>query len=309
MAIAKTKMKILLFGKDGQVGRELRRSLSCLGDLISLGRKEADLQNLAYLRRVIQQHQPDVVVNAAAYTAVDNAESDDTTAHAVNVVAVGVMAEEAAKHNAWLVHYSTDYVYEGTKSSPYVESDVTAPISVYGKTKREGDELIRKHNPKHLIFRTSWVYAAQGRNFIKTILSLAQKRDDLKVIDDQFGAPTSAGLIADVTALGIYLVSRQTQQERTDLTGTYHLVAAGETNWFGVAQFVLERAQARGLAIRVKSSQVQAVSSDVYSQSAKRPRNSRMATDKIRQAFGIHLPHWHYHLDLTLEEILAKKEL
>ena len=302
-------MKILLFGKDGQVGWKLRHSLSCLGDLICLGRKDADLQNLTALRRVIQQHQPDILVNAAAYTAVDNAESDDTTANAVNAVAVGVLAEEAAKHNAWLVHYSTDYVYDGTKSFPYVESDVTCPLSVYGKTKREGDELIRKHNPKHLIFRTSWVYAARGRNFIKTILSLAQKRDDLKVIDDQFGAPTSAGLIADVTALVIYLVFQQSDQKRSDLAGTYHLVAAGETNWFGLAQFVLEQAQARGLAIRVKSSQVQAVSADVYYQSAKRPRNSRMATDKIRQAFGIHLPHWHYHVDLTLDEILTRKDL
>ena len=302
-------MRILLFGKDGQVGWELRRSLSWLGDLICLGRKEADLENLPALHRVIEQHRPHVVVNAAAYTAVDNAESDDATAKAVNAIAAGVLAEEAAKHNAWLVHYSTDYVYDGTKSSPYVESDVTSPLSVYGKTKREGDELIRKHNPKHLIFRTSWVYAARGRNFIKTILGLAHKRDHLRVIDDQFGAPTSAGLIADVTALGIYLVSEASDEKRGDLAGTYHLVAAGETSWFGVAQFVLERARARGLAIRVNPSQVQAVSSDAYSQSAERPKNSRMATDKIRQAFRIHLPHWHYHVELMLDDILGKKEL
>lgn len=302
-------MKILLFGKDGQVGWELRRSLSCLGDLICLGRKEADLEDSAALHRVIQQHQPDILVNAAAYTAVDNAESDDTTAKAVNAVAVGVLAEEAAKHNAWLVHYSTDYVYDGTKSSPYVESDVTCPLSVYGKTKREGDELIRKHNPKHMIFRTSWVYAARGRNFIRTILGLAQKRDDLKVIDDQFGAPTSAGLIADVTALVIYLVWQQSDQVRRDLAGTYHLVAAGETNWFDFAQFVLEQAQARGVAVKVKPSQLLAISTDEYRVTAKRPKNSRMATDKIREAFGIHLPHWHYHVDLMLDDILAKKEL
>jgi dTDP-4-dehydrorhamnose reductase len=180
---------------------------------------------------------------------------------------------------------------------------------VYGKTKREGDELVRKHNPRHLIFRTSWVYAARARNFIKTILGLAQKRDDLKVIDDQFGAPTSAGLIANVTALGIYLVLQQPDQKRGDLAGTYHLVAAGETNWFGLAQFVLEQAQARGLALRVKPSELQAVSSDAYSQAAKRPRNSRMATDKIRQAFRIHLPHWRYHVELTLDDILAEKGL
>ena len=302
-------MRILLFGKDGQVGWELRRSLSWLGDLICLGRKEADLENLPALRRVIEQHRPDVVVNAAAYTAVDNAESDDATAKAVNAIAAGVLAEEAAKHNAWLVHYSTDYVYDGTKSSPYVESDVTSPLSVYGKTKREGDDLIRKHNPKHLIFRTSWVYAARGRNFIKTILGLAHKRDHLRVIDDQFGAPTSAGLIADVTALGIYSVSQPSDEKRGDLAGTYHLVAAGETSWFGVAQFVLERARARGLAIRVNPSQVQAVSSADYPQSARRPKNSRMATDKIRQVLGIQLPHWQYHVELMLDDILANKEL
>ena len=302
-------MKILLFGKDGQVGWELRRSLSWLGDLICFGRKEADLENLPALYRVIEQHRPHVVVNAAAYTAVDKAESDDATAKAVNAVAAGVLAEEAAKHNAWLVHYSTDYVYDGTKSSPYVESDVTCPLSVYGKTKREGDELIRKHNPKHMIFRTSWVYAARGRNFIRTILGLAQKRDDLKVIDDQFGAPTSAGLIADVTALVIYLVWQQSDQVRRDLAGTYHLVAAGETNWFDFAQFVLEQAQARGVAVKVKPSQLLAISTDEYRVTAKRPKNSRMATDKIREAFGIHLPHWHYHVDLMLDDILAKKEL
>jgi dTDP-4-dehydrorhamnose reductase len=302
-------VKILLFGKDGQVGWELRRSLSYLGDLLCLGRKEADLQNLPALRGIIQHHQPDILVNAAAYTAVDNAESDHTTAKAVNEVAVGVLAEEAARHNAWVVHYSTDYVYDGSKSSPYVENDITSPLSVYGKTKHQGDELIRRHNPKHLIFRTSWVYAARGRNFVKTVLSLAEKRDDLKVIDDQFGAPTSASLIADVTSLVIYLLFQQSDHQRSDLAGTYHLVPAGETNWFGVAQFVLEKAQARGLAIRVKPSQLLAISSDEYGLIAKRPKNSRMATDKLTQAFGIQLPHWHYQLDLLLEEMLCNKEL
>lgn len=302
-------MKILLFGKDGQVGWELRRSLSYLGELICLGRKEADLQNLPALRGIIQHHQPDILVNAAAYTAVDNAESDHSTAQAINAIAVGVLAEEAAKHNAWIVHYSTDYVYDGTKSSPYLESDVTSPLSVYGKTKNEGDELICKHNPKHLIFRTSWVYAARGRNFVKSVLSLAQKRDDLKIIDDQFGAPTSAGLIADVTAFIIYLLTQQSNPWRNDWAGTYHLVPAGETSWFGVAQFVLEEAQARGLAIRVKPSQLRAISTDEYGLIAKRPKNSRMATDKLRQAFGIELPHWRYQLDLLLEDMLSKKEL
>jgi dTDP-4-dehydrorhamnose reductase len=302
-------MKILLFGKDGQVGRELRRSLSCLGDLICLGRKDADLQNLAALRGVIQQHQPDILVNTAAYTAVDNAESDATTANAVNAVAVGVLAEETAKHNAWLVHYSTDYVYDGTKSSPYLESDVTCPLSVYGKTKREGDELIRKHNRKHLIFRTSWVYAARGRNFIDTILGLARKRENVKVIDDQFGAPTSAGLIADVTALAIHTVTQRFDQDRSDLAGTYHLVAAGETSWFGYARFMLEQAQARGIALKTNPSQIQAISTDAYPRPAKRPKNSRMSTDKITQAFRVHLPDWRYHVELTLDEILTRKDL
>jgi dTDP-4-dehydrorhamnose reductase len=301
-------VKILLFGKDGQVGWELRRSLSHLGDLVCLGREEADLQNLFAVRAIIQQHQPDILVNAAAYTAVDNAESDHTTARSINAIAVGFLAEEAAKHNAWIVHYSTDYVYDGTKSSPYVESDVTSPLSIYGKTKQEGDELIRKHNSKHLIFRTSWVYAARGRNFVKTVLALAQTRDDLKVIDDQFGAPTSAGLIADVTALIIYLIFQQSNQSRGDLAGTYHLAAAGETSWFGVAQFVLEKAEARGLAIRVKPSQLLAISTDEYQLIAKRPKNSRMATGKLTQAFGIYLPHWHYHLNLMLDDMLSRKK-
>lgn len=300
-------MKILLFGKDGQVGWELQRSLSYLGDLVCLGRKEADLQNLPALRGIIQHHEPNILVNAAAYTAVDNAESDHSTAQAINAVAVGVLAEEAAKHNAWIVHYSTDYVYDGSKSSPYAETDVASPLSVYGKTKREGDEFICAHNSKHLIFRTSWVYAARGRNFVKTVLALAQKRDDLRIIDDQFGAPTSAGLIADVTAFIIYSITQQSNHWRNDLAGTYHLAAAGETNWFGVAQFVLEQAEARGLAIRAKPSQLQAVSSDEYQLIAKRPKNSRLATDKLRQTFGIQLPHWHYHLNLVLEDMLSRK--
>ena len=303
------QLKIVLFGRDGQVGWELRRSLAWLGEVICLGRTEADLQDFPTLQRIIEKHRPDVVVNAAAYTAVDKADSDERTAKAVNAEAAGVLAEEAAKHNAWLVHYSTDYVYDGSKSSPYVESDLTGPISVYGKTKLQGDDLIRKHNCRHLIFRTSWVYASRGRNFIKTILGLAQKKDHLRIVDDQFGAPTSAALIADVTALGIYLVSQEPDHKREDLAGTYHLVAAGETSWFGIAQFVLEQAQARGLGLTVDPFQLKPVSSADYPQTARRPKNSLMATDKIRQVLGIQLPYWQYHVQLLLDDILAKKEL
>lgn len=206
-------MKILLLGKDGQVGWELQRSLSPLGQIQSMGRKEVEMEDFDALRDCVQKNKPDIVVNAAAYTAVDKAESDADKAYKVNAEAVGVLADETRKLNAWLVHFSTDYVFNGEKSSPYEEDDPTCPLSVYGKSKLEGEQLIRKNHAKHLIFRTSWIYAARGNNFAKTMLRLAREKDELKVIADQYGAPTSAELIADVTALILLQISRSSGEE------------------------------------------------------------------------------------------------
>ena len=294
-------MKILLFGKNGQVGWELQRSLAPLGELNALSKGDADLADLNGLRRCIQEYKPDVIVNAGAYTAVDKAESEPEKARRVNAEAVGVMAEEAKKCQAWLVHYSTDYVFDGTKKGPYEVEDTANPISVYGKTKLEGEALIKQHSPKYLIFRTSWVYAARGNNFAKTMLRLARERDALSVVVDQIGAPTSAELIADVTALAIYRI--RTQEKPESLTGTYHLVASGETSWHGYAQYVLELAKEKGIALRVEPANVREINTEDYPTPAARPKNSRLNSQSLTDTFRILLPDWRYHVKRMIEEI------
>ncbi|MFB3100400.1 MAG: dTDP-4-dehydrorhamnose reductase, partial [Gammaproteobacteria bacterium] len=269
-------MKILLFGKEGQVGWELQRSLSPLGQLLAVGRQEVDMEDLDGVRHCVHQNKPDIIVNAAAYTAVDKAESEPAKAHRVNAEVVGVLADEARRQKAWLVHFSTDYVFDGEKSSPYEEDDPTCPLSVYGKSKLESEQLIRKNHTKHLIFRSSWVYALRGHNFVKTMLRLAREKDELKIVDDQHGAPTSAELIADVTALAIYRISRVSDEE--NFAGIYHLVAGGETSWHGFAQYVLELAQAMGVELKTRAEEVQSIPTSAYPLPARRPRNSRLNT-------------------------------
>jgi len=299
-------MKILLLGKDGQVGWELQRSLAPLGELVSMGRREANLEDLDGLRDSVRRHRPDVIVNAAAHTAVDKAESEPEKAHRINAEAVGALAEEASQLNAWLLHYSTDYVFDGEKTAPYSENDPTTPLSVYGSTKLEGEQLIRKHHAKHLIFRTSWVYAARGGNFAKTMLRLAGEREELKVIADQHGAPTSAELIADVTALTLY---RLRQEAGAALAGTYHLVADGETTWHGYAQYVLELAEARGIVLKAHSAHVQPISTEAYPLPAARPKNSRLDTSKLANTFNLHLPDWRYHVQRLMDELVTQGAL
>ncbi len=301
-------MKILLFGKDGQVGWELQRALAPLGELIALGEQQADFENIEHIRQLVRQIQPDVIVNAAAYTAVDKAESAPEKARRINAEAVGVLGAEAHRLNAWLVHYSTDYVYDGAKTSPYEESDPPRPLSVYGKTKLEGDQLIVKSGAKHLIFRTSWVYAARGGNFAKTMLRLAKERDELKVIADQHGAPTSAELIADVTALALYRIG-QTKDSATKFSGTYNLVASGFTTWHGYAQHVLELAQAQGIKLKVLPAAVVPIASEAYPLPAVRPKNSRMNTTTLSNTFNLHLPHWHYHVQRLVDELIMQGTL
>lgn len=301
-------MKILLLGKDGQVGWELQRALAPLGELIAQGRQQADLEHLDALRQLVRQVQPDVIVNAAAYTAVDKAESEQDKARTINAEAVGLLAEEANRLDAWLVHYSTDYVFDGDKASPYDEDDQTGPLSVYGKTKLEGEQVIGDRHAKHLIFRTSWVYAARGGNFAKTMLRLAKDRDALKVIADQHGAPTSAELIADVTALALYRIT-QAGTAAPALAGTYHLAASGHTTWHGYAQHVLELAQARGALLKADPAAVQPIPTEAYPLPAARPKNSRLNTTKLSSTFNLYLPPWQFHVQRLMDELAAQGAL
>ena len=300
-------MKILLLGKNGQVGWELQRSLAPLGEVTALDRYSTDfcgdLGNLAGLRETVQRLRPQVIVNAAAHTAVDKAESEPELARLINATAPGVLAQEAHQLGAWLVHYSTDYVFDGSGSQPWVETDTPAPLSVYGHTKLEGEQLIAQHCQKHLIFRTSWVYAARGGNFAKTMLRLARERERLTVIDDQWGAPTGAELIADVTAHAI----RQVQQRPVgphDEAGIYHLAASGHASWNSYAKHVLAQAAQAQPAIELVAKEVAPVPTSAFPTPANRPHNSRLNTAKLQSTFGLRLPPWQQGVDRMLAEIL-----
>lgn len=299
-------MKILLFGKGGQVGWELQRSLAPLGEIVALDADSTqlcgDFTNLEGLAATVRAVSPDVIVNAAAHTAVDKAESEAGLVRTINALAPGALAREARSRNALLVHYSTDYVFDGSGDQPRVETDVTAPLSVYGATKLEGEQFIQQSGCRHLIFRTSWVYAARGGNFAKTMLKLAQERDSLKVINDQIGAPTGAELLADVTAHAIRTVS-----QRPECAGLYHLVAAGETSWHEYAKFVLEFAQRAGMKLSVAPGAVQPVPTSAFPTAAKRPLNSRLNCGKLKESFDLNLPHWQTGVERMLTEILEKQ--
>lgn len=298
-------MRILLLGKNGQVGWELQRSLAPLGQVLALDSKSrdycGDLNDLQGLAATVQRFAPEVIVNAAAYTAVDKAESAPDQALRVNAEAPAVLATEARKLNALLVHYSTDYVFDGQGDKPWQESDPVGPLSVYGATKLQGEQAIQASGCAHLILRTSWVYAARGNNFAKTMLRLAAERDSLNVIDDQFGAPTGADLLADVTAHAIRAMRLNPQ-----LQGIYHLAAAGETTWHRYACFVLEQAQAAGVVLKVPSASVGAITTAAYPTPAKRPGNSRLNTQKLQNAFSLRLPEWQDGVARMLKEILEK---
>jgi len=297
-------MKIALFGKEGQVGWELQRSLSIVGEVLATEQHELDFERPDSLREWIRRHRPDVIVNAAAYTAVDQAETNPEKARRINSEATGVMAEEASRFNAWLMHYSTDYVFDGTKPAPYEEGDEARPLSVYGRTKWEGEEAIRSLHKRHLIFRTSWVFASRGKNFIKTILRLAKERDTLNIVADQWGAPTSAELLADVTALALHRVFSHDSGD--DLSGTYHVVAAGETNWHEYARYVLALAEERGVAIKAVQKAVLPILTEAYPLPATRPKNSRLSVAKATKAFGVSLPDWQYHVRRCVDELIAQ---
>ena len=296
-------MKILLFGKNGQVGWELQRALAPLGELVALDANSApwhaDFADPEALAATVRAVAPTWIVNAAAHTAVDKAESEPDLARAINATAPAVLAREARAIGATLLHYSTDYVFDGGGTAPWVEDAATGPLSVYGATKLAGEEAIRHSGCTHLILRTSWVYAARGGNFAKTMLKLAAERDALKVIADQIGAPTGAELLADVSAHALRQITHQPQ-----LSGTYHVAAAGQTSWHGYAQHVIEHARAAGLPIRVAPHAIEAVPTSAFPTPAQRPRNSRLDTRKLQTSFGLQLPAWQVGVDRLLAEIL-----
>ena len=298
-----TMKRILLLGAQGQVGWELRRSLAPLGDVIALDRHSTDfcgdISDLNGLAQTVRRVSPHVIVNAAAHTAVDKAESEPALANTLNALAPGVLAQEASKLGALLVHYSTDYVFDGSGTTPWQESDATGPLSVYGRTKLDGEERIQAVCPKHLIFRTSWVYAARGGNFAKTMLRLAQEREQLTVIDDQFGAPTGADLLADVTAYAIRHLAHQPQA-----AGLYHLAAAGETSWNGYARLVLALAKRLKPELNIKATEVKAVPSSAFVTAAVRPHNSRLNTSQLQDTFELQMPRWEQGVERMLAEIL-----
>lgn len=295
-------MKILLTGKNGQVGFELQRSLAPLGTVVAVDASDADLADAGAVRQLIRSVKPNVIVNPAAYTAVDKAESQSDLAYAINAVAPGVIGEEAERLQALVVHYSTDYVFDGHRVGAYLETDATDPQSVYGLSKREGERALQEATTRHLILRTSWVVGAHGHNFARTMLRLAAERDTLAVVADQWGAPTSAALLADVTAQLIRQWQRELDQDFA--YGLYHVVAGGETNWCDYARFVIAESVAAGKSVRVLPEAVQAIATQDYPTPARRPSNSRLDTQKFRDTFGLVLPDWQQGLRHILQQIL-----
>ncbi len=296
-------MRMLLFGRNGQVGFELRRALAPLGEVVAFDYPACDLSKPDSIREVIAATKPEVIVNAAAYTAVDKAESEPALARAINADAPGIIGTEAKKLGARVIHYSTDYVYDGTKATPYVETDATNPLGVYGLTKRDGDEALAASGAEHFVFRTSWVFGAHGANFVKTVLRLAAEREKLNIVADQFGAPTSAALIADVTA---QVLGQLRWRDPAHMpSGVYHLAAAGETSWHGFAQAILRGGVLRRLSFKIPPEEVRAITTAEYPLPAKRPANSRLDTTRLATTFGLVLPHWQAGLDHVLD-LIAK---
>lgn len=284
-------MKIVLFGCNGQVGWELQRALAPLGELVALdfdgADHRADFAQPENLADTVRALAPDVIVNAAAHTAVDKAEAEPDLAYTLNATAPAVLAREAAARGAWLVHYSTDYVFDGSGTLPRDEGAPTGPLNVYGRTKLQGEELVRASGCRHLILRTSWVYAARGGNFARTMLRLAAERDEIRVIDDQVGAPTGADLLADVTAHAL-----RAAMNEPALAGTYHAVAAGETSWHGYARTVIDWAHEHGFSLKAAPQRLLPISTSAYPTPARRPLNSRLSIQRLQQAFDLTMPHW-----------------
>lgn len=297
-------MKILITGKHGQVGHELMRSLAPLGEVVGVDVEDCDLNKPASIERLLAHVKPDLIVNPAAYTAVDKAESEANLAHAVNAAAPEVLAKYAASKNIPIIHYSTDYVFDGAKDGLYVETDKANPKSVYGKTKWLGEAAVRNNAPKHVILRTSWVFGSHGDNFLKTMLKLAQERDKLSMVADQVGSPTSAAMLADATAV----IARQLfETGATRKYGTYHLVADGETSWHGYAQWVVTKANELGLKTKISADAIRPITTKEYPMPAPRPANSRLDTSKVMSVFGLNLPSWRDEVALVVETLIKEQ--
>jgi dTDP-4-dehydrorhamnose reductase len=299
--------RFLITGCNGQVGFELQRSLAPMGEVVALDRQAMNLADPDSIRQAIQTYRPDVIVNPAAYTAVDKAESDRETAHAVNGVAPGIIGVEAAKIGALVIHYSTDYVYDGSKVGPYLETDATHPLGVYGQTKLAGELALAESGAKHLIFRTSWVFGTHGANFLKTILRLASERDELKIVADQFGAPTSAGLIAEVTSQVLGSYGSESERDTFPL-GTYHLAAAGTTSWHEYARYVVRQATAAGLNLRATPETIHPIPAAAYPMPASRPMNSTLDTRRLRNRFNLDLPPWQTGVNAVLQALIQETQ-
>jgi dTDP-4-dehydrorhamnose reductase len=296
-------MKILLTGKNGQIGWELNRSLLPLGEVIALDRTQADLSQPESLRSLVKQIKPDIIVNAAAYTAVDKAESKEELATVINGVAVGVLAEEANKIGALLVHYSTDYVFDGTKKTPYLEDDIPNPVNAYGRSKLAGEQAIAMVGGDYLILRTSWVYAGRGKNFLKTMLRLAQEREELRIVADQYGAPTWARNMADATAHVVTCAQRERQASRF-ASGTYHLCARGVTTWNGFTSAIIECARTLAPAGSIKTERIVPIATQDYPQLAQRPQNSQLDSGALAERFSVIIPEWQHAMALCVDEAL-----
>jgi dTDP-4-dehydrorhamnose reductase len=297
-------MRLVVTGANGQLGRELDRSLAALGNVVALDRRQCDLSRPERLPKLISSLKPDVVVNAAAYTAVDSAEREEMLATMVNGTAVGVIAQEARRSGALLVHYSTDYVFDGLKDGPYTEEDPPHPVNAYGRSKLQGEIAVRDASGSYLILRTSWVYSARGRNFLRTILRMLREREELRIVADQIGAPTLAAQIAQATAVAIEAAVRERADGRF-ASGLYHLTASGATSWHGFAAAILEGATRHGLLAPSRAPRLVPIASEDYPLPAARPKNSRLAGDRLKRRFGIALPCWEEGLSLCLAQIRA----
>jgi dTDP-4-dehydrorhamnose reductase len=293
-------MKILLTGKNGQVGFELAKKLGALGEVIAIDREDLDLANPEAIKQFIDQTKPDIIINPAAYTAVDKAEADPEMAYQINVTAPEVLAEKSRELNIPLIHFSTDYVFDGLKEEAYVETDLTNPQSIYGKTKCEGEEKIRKH-PKHIILRTSWVFGVHGNNFLKTMLRLIQDKESLNIVGDQWGSPASAKMLADVT---FKIVDTIIKNKNFNDYGTYHVTSDGETNWQQYASLIASELIKLDVKIKCEPDQIRPILTSEYPTAAKRPLNSRLNTDKIKKTFVLELPHWESEVKKVLREII-----
>ncbi len=299
-------MKLLLLGSNGQVGWELQRSMATLGKLKACDRNTVDFIDLEKLRKLIRDYKPDVIVNAAAYTNVDKAESDEENAFQVNSRAVDLLAQEAKVLDAWLIHYSTDYVFDGEKMSPYMEVDKTNPLSIYGKTKLQGEEAIKNSKCKYLIFRTSWLFGSHGKNFVRSIIKLAKERNELRIVSNQIGAPTSAELVADVTSLCIDRITQNNLSSK-EISGIYNLTSTGKASWYDFAKYVITEAKKSGGVFLTKPENIIAINASEYVLPAKRPENSLLDTQKLCKTFNLQLPVWQIGADRVIKMLYLRE--